>query len=211
MFGFKTKVNLLRARAAWRKKNGHNSTWLSGEGFGLANVSIGDYSYGPIHVNTSVANPRLEIGSFCSIAGGVTFLIGNGHPLDHFSTFPYRVKMLGEGEPEAIDKGGVVLGDDVWIGYGATILDGVHIGRGGVVAAGAVVTKDVEPYTIVGGVPAKPIKKRFDQDVVARLLAFDYSRLDKRFVEAHLEQLYRPLDGRALGELLDESGEGHEL
>lgn len=131
MFGFKTKVNLLRARAAWRKKNGHNSTWLSGEGFGLANVSIGDYSYGPIHVNTSVANPRLEIGSFCSIAGGVTFLIGNGHPLDHFSTFPYRVKMLGEGEPEAIDKGGVVLGDDVWIGYGATILDGVHIGRGG--------------------------------------------------------------------------------
>ena len=71
--------------------------------------------------------------------------------------------------------------------------------------------KDVEPYTIVGGVPAKPIKKRFSQDVVARLLEFDYSKMDERFVGAHLEQLYRSMDGCSLGELLDEPGDGHEL
>mgnify|MGYP003174888915 FL=1 len=69
----------------------------------------------------------------------------------------------------------------------------------------------MEPYTIVGGVPAKPVKKRFSQDVIDRLLALDYSKVDRRFVETHIEQLYLPLDERSIGELLDEPGDRHEL
>ena len=69
----------------------------------------------------------------------------------------------------------------------------------------------MEPYTIVGGVPAKPIKKRFNQGIINRLLEFDYSKVDKGFVETHLEQLYHSLDERVLGELLDEPRDGHEF
>lgn len=177
---------------------------------GLDNVTIGDYSYGEINVLTASKQPKLAIGELCSIAPNVTFVIHNNHPIDHFTTFPLRRFVLGETYDEACGNGGIVVEEDVWIGYGATILDGVHIGRG-VVAAGAVVTKDVEPYTIVGGVPAKPVKKRFSQDVIDRLLALDYSKVDRRFMETHIEQLYRPLDERSIGELLDEPGDRHEL
>ncbi len=89
--------------------------------------------------------------------------------------------------------GGIVVEDDVWIGFGATILSGVHIGQGAVVAAGALVTKDVPPYAIVGGVPAKLIKYRFEQELVRELVDIDYSRLDKQDVREHLDELYSEL------------------
>lgn len=211
MFGVKDWIKLNVAKAKWRRRNSGNGVFLDGHAVGFDNISVGDWSYGPLRIVTSSPNPSLRIGSFCSIAEGVTFVTCDGHPLDYFSSFPFRVRMLGESVPEATDKGGIIVEDDVWIGYGATVLDGVKIGRGGVVAAGAVVSKDVEPYTIVGGVPARPIKKRFSRDVIDRLLELDYTKVDKSFVEAHLEQLYRPLDANALGGLLDESGDGHEL
>lgn len=211
MFGIKEAARLGIAKIKWRRRNPGNGTYLDAHAVGLDNISVGDWSYGPLRVVTSAPNPSVRIGRFCSIAEGVSFVTCDEHPLDRLSTFPFRVRVMGESGPEAFGKGGITVDDDVWIGYGATILDGVHIGRGGVVAAGAVVAKDVEPYTIVGGVPAKPIKKRFSQDVIDRLLEFDYSKVDRSFVEAHLEQLYRPLDGRSLWELLDEPGNGHEL
>lgn len=211
MFGIKEAVRLDIAKIKWRRRNPGNGTYLDGHAVGFDNISVGDWSYGPLRVITSTPNPSIRIGRFCSIAEGVSFVTCDEHPLDRLSTFPFRVRVLGESEPEAFGKGGIVVDDDVWIGYGATVLDGVHIGRGGVVAAGAVVAKDVEPYTIVGGMPAKPIKKRFGQDVIDRLLELDYSKVDRGFVGAHLEQLYRPLDGRSLGELLDEPGNRHEL
>lgn len=211
MFGIKNAIKLNAAKARWRRRNRNNGICLDAHAVGFDNLSVGDWSYGPLRIVTSAPNPSIRIGRFCSIAEGVSFVTCDEHPLDHLSTFPFRVRVLGEDKPEAFGKGGIVVGDDVWIGYGATILDGVHIGRGAVVAAGAVVTKDVEPYTIVGGVPAKPIKKRFAEDVIERLLEFDYSKVDKDFVEAHLEQLYRPLGGHSLGELLGKPKSGHEL
>ena len=211
MLGIRTKARHITASLRWAKANDHNRTCLGRWAIGLDNVTIGDYSYGEINVLTASKQPKLAIGAFCSIAPNVTFVIHNNHPIDHFTTFPLRRFVLGESYGEACGNGGIVVDDDVWIGYGATILDGVHIGRGGVVAAGAVVTKDVEPYTIVGGVPAKPVKKRFSQDVIDRLLKLDYSKVDKSFVEKHIERLYRPLDERAIEELLDEPGDGHEL
>lgn len=211
MIGIRTKIRHLTASLKWAKANGHNRTQLGRWAIGLDNVTIGDYSYGEINVLTASKQPKLAIGELCSIAPNVTFVIHDNHPIDHFTTFPLRRFVLEETYDEACGNGGIVVEEDVWIGYGATILDGVHIGRGGIVAAGAVVTKDVEPYTIVGGVPAKPIKKRFSQDVIDQLLALDFSKVDMSFVQTHIEQLYRPLVEHSIGELLDELGDRHEL
>lgn len=150
MIGIRTKIRHLTASLKWAKANGHNRTQLGRWAIGLDNVTIGDYSYGEINVLTASKQPKLAIGELCSIAPNVTFVIHDNHPIDHFTTFPLRRFVLEETYDEACGNGGIVVEEDVWIGYGATILDGVHIGRGGIVAAGAVVTKDVEPYTIVG-------------------------------------------------------------
>lgn len=155
MIGIRTKIRHVSASLKWAKANKHNRTQLGRWAIGLDNVRIGDYSYGEINVLTASKQPKLAIGELCSIAPNVTFIIHNNHPIDHFTTFPLRRFVLGETCDEACGNGGIVVEEDVWIGYGATILDGVHIGRGGVVAAGAVVTKDVEPYTIVGGCAGK--------------------------------------------------------
>lgn len=180
-------VELAKAKQRWKQRNAHNGTWLANAAIGLDNISIGRYTYGPIEVSTSAKNPHLHIGSFCSIASGVIFLTGNEHPLDRLSTYPFSVRLLGQSEPEALCKGGIVVDDDVWIGLDALILDGVHVGQGAVIAARAVVTKDVEPYAIVAGCPARTIKKRFDEETVYELLKIDWSLIDADFVRAHPE------------------------
>ena len=91
---------------------------------------------------------------------------------------------------EGKSKGNIYVDDDVWIGYGAIILSGVHIGQGAVIAAGAVVTVDIPPYAIVGGVPAKVLKYRFESDMIEELLKIDYSKLDKEMIEEHIDDLY---------------------
>lgn len=121
-------------------------------------------------------NERLEIGSYCSIADDVVFLLGGNHDYHHFTTFPVKRKFLGASR-EATSKGKIVIGDDVWIGYRAMILSGVVIGQGAVIAAESVVTKSIEPYTIVGGNPAKVIKTRFNADTVKMLLSVDFNQI----------------------------------
>ena len=123
-------VNLFRAKVAWRRKFPGNSR-LGSSPVGTENISIGRGTYGHINILTSEANPRLSVGSYCSIAREVTFVIGDEHPLDLFSTFPFKVMSLWQPVKEAFGKGGVTVCDDVWLGYRATVLDGVTIGRGG--------------------------------------------------------------------------------
>lgn len=119
---------------------------------------------------------KLKIGKFCSIACGTKFLFNSAnHTMKSLSnyTFPIFYEQWEHGLPvtDAWDnKGDIVIGNDVWIGYEAVILAGVTVGDGAVIGARAVVTKDVPPYTIVGGVPAKPIRKRFSEDVIQTLL-----------------------------------------
>ncbi len=123
-------------------------------------------------------NPeKLVIGKFCSIACGAKFLFNSAnHALGSLSTYPFPIffeewGLPVEDLPSAWDNhGDIVVGSDVWIGYEAVILAGVTIGDGAIIGARAVVTRDVPPYTLVGGVPAKPIRKRFDEDTIARLL-----------------------------------------
>ena len=128
------------------------------------------YHY-PIH------REKLIIGKFCSIACGTKFLFNcANHTQKSLSTYTFPL-FYEEWELEKSNittawdnKGNIVIGNDVWIGYEAVIMAGVHIGDGAIIAARAVVTKDVPPYTIVGGTPAKEIRKRFDAEVIEQLL-----------------------------------------
>lgn len=127
------------------------------------------YHY-PINADT------LTIGKFCSIACGAKFLFTSAnHCLSGLSTYPFPLFWEEYGLPKEHvskawdNKGNIVIGHDVWIGYEAIILSGVTIGNGAIVGARAVVTKDVPPYTIVGGVPARPIRRRFSEDTIQRL------------------------------------------
>ena len=123
-----------------------------------------------------VNGDRLVIGKFCSIACGAKFLFNSAnHTLNSLSNYPFPI-FFEEWQLDKKDvasawdnKGDIVIGSDVWIGYEAVIMAGVHVGDGAIIASRAVVTKDVPPYTIVGGMPAKEIRMRFDKDTVDRL------------------------------------------
>lgn len=144
-------------------------TYYDNEGFRppfeQANVK---YLYGP---------QRLVIGKFTAIAPGATFLMpGGNHPMVGPSTYPFTM-FGGDWMEQTLDTfleieqpGDTVVGNDVWIGRDATILPGVHIGDGAVIGAGSIVTKHVQPYEIVAGNPARPVRTRFDKEDVARLL-----------------------------------------
>lgn len=177
----------------WRKMNKHNNT-VPKNIFPISCVKVGSYTYGDLNVVTFSEESKLIIGDFVSIAGNVSFLLDVEHYLNHISTFPYRVKVLHSSNSESFSKGNIVIEDDVWIGYGATIMSGVHIGRGAVIAAGAIVTNDVAPYAVVGGIPAKVIKFRFNKEVIDKLLIVDYTRLTKELIEKHIDDLYLELN-----------------
>lgn len=120
---------------------------------------------------------RLIIGKFCSIGSGAIFMLaGNqGHRMDWVSTFPFDSARFGDGARSGFQrKGDTRIGNDVWIGSEAMIMPGVRIGDGAVIASRALVTKDVEPYTLVGGNPAKPIRRRFNDADIALLQAMQW-------------------------------------
>lgn len=136
-----------------------------------------DFQRNNVLYNYPINHDRLVIGKFCSIACGAKFLFNSAnHTLASWSTYPFPIFFEEWGldrrdVASAWDnRGDITIGNDVWIGYEAVILAGVTIGDGAIVGARAVVTKDVPPYTIVGGVPARPIRKRFDQAAIEALL-----------------------------------------
>lgn len=186
------KLSFLKFKKAWQRANPHNSTYPKSV-FPISQVSVGRRTYGCLDIQLDNSVNRLQIGSFCSIANEVRFLVCADHPTDRISTFPFRVHCMAEAA-EAVSKGDIIVDDDVWIGYRSTVLSGVHIGQGAVIAAGSVVARDVPPYAIVGGVPARVIKYRFPQEIIDGLLRVDFSRLEDAQIRAHLEQLYEKLE-----------------
>ena len=170
-----------------RKLNKNNHTFAVNL-FDCTKVSIGNFTYGGIKAYFFYSgNEFLKIGNFCSIATGVTFLCGGEHNYKGFFTFP--LSDYFKHTKSARSKGPIIVDDDVWIGENAMILSGVHIGKGAIIAAGATVVCDVEPYTIVGGCPAKLIKKRFDDRTIKELVKVDLSIIDKDFIESEYDFL----------------------
>ena len=158
------------------------------------NITVGDFTMYNDFVNDPtlfeknnvlyhypINHDKLQIGKFCSIACGAKFLFNSAnHTLSSLSTYPFPLffeewGLEKKGVTNAWDnKGDIIIGNDVWIGYEAVILAGVTIGDGAIIGTRAVVTKDVPPYTIVGGVPAKPIKRRFPEETISALLEIQW-------------------------------------
>ncbi|MCG7384455.1 Vat family streptogramin A O-acetyltransferase [Paenibacillus sp. ACRRY] len=185
------------------------------------NVDIGDYTYysdnsnPPEHFYDRILHhydflgDRLVIGKFCAIAEGVTFIMnGANHRMEGMTTYPFNI-FGGEWErvTPTLDqlpfKGDTVLGNDVWLGQNVTIMPGITVGDGAIVASNSTVTRNIEPYVIVGGNPAKPIKKRFDDKTIELLLELKWWDQDEEWLDTHLEQLVSTYDLQTLKELLN--------
>ncbi len=181
------KLNKFRRKFA---KKYPNNDFLPMNVFDFDYFQSGNYSYGELNIVAFNKGNKLDVGNFVSIAQNVYFMLSTEHYLNHISSFPFKVKITKELKEESFSKGDIVIKDDVWIGFGSIILSGVTIGQGAVVAAGSVVTKDVPPYSIVGGTPAKVIKYRFDKETINELLKIDYSKLTESDIKNHIEELY---------------------
>ena len=173
------------------------------------NIEVGDYTMYNDFVNDPqkfeqnnvlyqypINHDRLIIGKFCSIACGAKFLFNSAnHTMASLSTYPFPLffeewELEKKNVTEAWNnKGDIIIGNDVWIGYEAVILSGVTIGDGAIIGTRAVVTKDVPPYTIVGGVPAKLIRKRFDSNTMDRLLKVKWWDWSEQQIAQHLSEI----------------------
>ncbi len=170
------------------------------------NIIIGDYTYYDdsedsenfernVLYHFPFVGDKLIIGKFCAIAQGTKFIMnGANHPLTGFSTYPFYI--FGNGwetaTPQANElpcKGDTVIGNDVWIGYEAMIMPGVQIGDGAIIAAKSVVVTDVDPYSIVGGNPAKRIRQRFEDSVVRSLIEIAWWNWDIEKITRNLKQI----------------------
>lgn len=150
------------------------------------NIEVGDFTYysgedfeSRVTHHYEFYGDKLIIGRFCQIASGVEFIMnGANHKMNSVSTFPFYILENWEQEQPLIAemplKGDTVIGNDVWIGQNATILPGVRVGDGAIIGASSVVAGDADPYTIVAGNPAKPVRKRFDDELIALLQAFKW-------------------------------------
>jgi len=157
-------------------------------------VSVGDFTYGVLNINKWNNDTKLKIGKFCSISRDVTFMLGGNHRIDWATTYPFpTLQTFGppqkEIEMDTYSNGDIKIGNDVWIGAGATFLSGVTVGDGAVIGAYSLVTSDVEPYTIVGGNPAKTIKKRFDEKTILKLLSIEWWNWPIEKIEENIDIL----------------------
>lgn len=173
------------------------------------NIQIGDYTIYRDFVHDPkdfeknnviymypVNHDHLIIGRFCSLACGAKFLFTSGnHAMRSLSTYTFPIffdewNLDPKHITEAWDKkGDIIIGNDVWIGYEALIMSGVTIGDGAIIGARAVVTKDVPPYTIVAGVPAKPFRRRFNDEVIEKLQSAQWWNWEKERIEKNLDAI----------------------
>jgi virginiamycin A acetyltransferase len=165
-------------------------------------IIVGDYTYYDDieNVNNFEKNvlylfdfikDRLIIGKFCQIATGVRFIMnGANHAMNGFSTYPFKVfggEWADKDSMDTLSKGDTIIGNDVWIGNSATIMQGIEIGDGAIIGTNSLVTKNVPPYTIVGGNPAKVIRKRFDDTTTELLISLKWWDWDVQKITDNLQ------------------------
>lgn len=182
-----------------------------------SNIIVGDYTYYDDFENVEnfeknvkyhfdFIGDKLIIGKFCMIASDVKFIMnGANHLTDALTAYPFAI--FGNGWENAMEnksypqKGDITIGNDVWIGYNSTIMAGVTIGDGAIIAANSTVIKDVAPYSIVGGNPAKEIKKRFSEEEIAKLLELKWWNWDIKKITDNIQNL----TGNSIDSLIDEA------
>lgn len=160
-------------------------------------MSVGKYTYGTPRVLWANKDAALTLGAFCSIAENVTIYLGGNHCSDWVTTYPFGhiyqsvfSRFNGKGHPAT--KGNVVIGNDVWIGDNATLMSGITVGDGAIIANNSHVVKDVEPYSITGGNPAKTIKYRFTKEQIEKLLEIKWWTWDDEKINRHVHLLCNP-------------------
>ena len=175
----------IKIRRDWKKNNKKNKTTL-----GIitnrayinfvknGGIVVGKNTYGRLNVNyTGAKEEKLIIGANCSIAGSSNFLLGGEHDYSKITMYPYSYRIFGM-KNDVKTKGPIIVEDEGWRGDDSWIKSGVHIGKGAIIATGAVVTKDVPPYAIVGGVPAQIIKYRFSEEIINKIIDVNLSELN---------------------------------
>ncbi len=190
------------------RSNDHQTIYLK-NAITKDNIKVGDYTiYNDFYNDPRdfeknnvlyqypVNNDKLIIGKFCSIACKAKFLMASGnHTLKSLSTYPFPILYeqwgldAGQVRDAWDNKGDIIVGNDVWIGYDAIIMSGVKIGDGAIIGTRAIVTNDVPPYTIVGGIPAKVIKKRFSDDIILKLLKIKWWDWPDEKIRANIQRI----------------------
>ncbi|MDX8334910.1 CatB-related O-acetyltransferase [Candidatus Cetobacterium colombiensis] len=193
----KSYLALYLFKKKWRSQNKHNQITPINK-FPLEKVKVGKYSYGPIDVRSwGSSEEGLEIGNYVSIASGVKFILGGNHEINTFTTYPFKSRVFKgkiKSQTKNSSNGKIILKDDVWIGMDSTLISGITIGQGAIIAAGSFVTKDVLPYSIVGGNPAKIIKYRYSKEIIDEMIKIDWSSIDENKIKDIKEELYQPLN-----------------
>lgn len=178
------------ALTPWQTEKSKSLEWLHANSLQkqFPQYQIGRASYGNPSIEFPQNGGTLSIGNFCSLANGVKILLGGEHRPDWVTTYPFNLlfKSAWEIAGHPRTKGDVVIGHDVWIGMEAIIMSGVTIGNGAVIGARAVVVKDVPPYAIVAGNPARLVKFRFDEETIYRLQKIKWWNWTDEKIEEHL-------------------------
>lgn len=185
----------------WRKLNPHNDTILIDfTSTDYNKIEVGFRSYGELNVYSyDNDNEFLKIGNYVSIAKNVKFILGGNHMINGYTTFPVKSVLLSnDPEKDAVTKGVITIEDEVWIGFGATILSGVQIGKGAIIAAGSVVVKNVDAFSIVAGNPAKIIKYRISPDLISKRVNRNLIDFDEEYIIKNIDLFYKKLDLQTL-------------
>lgn len=182
----------------WRYYNKYNDTMPANK-FTFNKVEVGKGTYGYLYVREYGNDGKLKIGNYCSIADKVVFLLGGEHSYDKISTFPFKNYYFDSYDSKS--NGDIIIEDDVWIGYDTLVLSGVKIGKGSVIAARSVVSKDIPPYSIYIG--NRVYKSRFDLNVVNKLQDIDFSKIDDDFIKNNKEIFETSIDSHNIDEIVN--------
>lgn len=184
-------IKLAIHKCKWRMNNRHNQT-IAVSIFPCKNVNVGKNTYGPLELIwfPNAMDAKVKIGCYCSIGLSVKFLVGGGHNYHRISTWPFQTMVYKQKGNMDMNQD-IIIEDDVWIGFDSLILPGTRIGRGTVIGARSIVTKDIEPYSVYVG--TKVIKKRFPDEIIDRIMGVNFAGIEHCKDDAYKDMCQKEL------------------